>query len=176
MTTTPATALPRRTARIVGDRQRTAIVTCLTEREDLASVGVVHPFHRQLRHPSELPIGRRNTHREDHGDALGKQPPRDEAEDLFRDPVQPLGVIDDPPHRLVLGDLSEQVVDGEADEEAIRRLAGLQPERQHDGGASRSRLPRRGSQSCRSAANGSSISHSTPIHRATRQSVAPAQR
>ena len=44
----------------------------------------------------------------DHQDSLGVESPRDEEEDLSRRGVEPVKVIDDADHRLLLGLLGEE--------------------------------------------------------------------
>ena len=58
---------------------------------------------------------------EKHHDRLGRQPARDEAEDLGRRSVEPLPVIDQADQWLGFGDVGEECEHGKPDEEPIRR-------------------------------------------------------
>jgi len=66
---------------------------------------------------------------EHHGDRFGVQPAGDEGQDLGGGLVQPLCIVDQAQQRLVGGYVRHQGQDGESDQEAVRRGAGTQAER-----------------------------------------------
>ena len=66
---------------------------------------------------------------EDQRDRLGEQPACDECEYLRRGPVKPLRIVHQADQRLLLGGIAQETQHGQADQETIRCLAGLQAER-----------------------------------------------
>ena len=84
---------------------------------------------RQLRQPHRFAVGAEIAAREDQGDRFREQSPRDERQRLLGGLVEPLGVVDHADERSLLGDVGEQAQHRQPDEEAIRRVAGAQPER-----------------------------------------------
>ncbi|HEY2296801.1 MAG TPA: hypothetical protein VGH43_03650 [Jatrophihabitans sp.] len=74
-----------------------------------------------------------------HRDRLGREPPRDEAENLHRGVVEPLRVVDQAHQRLVLSGFSQQAERGKTDQEAIGRLTVDQAEGGTQGGSLRFR-------------------------------------
>ena len=65
------------------------------------------------------PMPERAAH--DDRDPFGEETTGDEAEDLSRGAVEPLGVVDDADQRLLLGDVGEQRQRRQPDQKAIRR-------------------------------------------------------
>ena len=90
-----------------------------------AGVVVIEPCKVQLRQGGE--IGTRLADGEDERHPLSHQPPGDEPEHLPRGAVEPLHVVDDAEKRAVVRG-REQAECRQRDEEAVRRLAGLETE------------------------------------------------
>ena len=67
--------------------------------------------------------------RENQGDRFGEQSPGDERQRLLGGMIEPLGVVDHADERSLLGGVGQQTQHRQPDEEAIRRVAGAQPER-----------------------------------------------
>ena len=104
-----------------------------------ASISVAQTTDRPFRQPLQLQRVARLAYGEHQGDGLSQQPPRDEREDLRRDPVEPLRVVDQADKRSLLGHRRQQAQHRQADQETIGRLAGDQPERRAQGVALRAR-------------------------------------
>ena len=94
---------------------------------------------RELVEPLELVLVARLPHREDDRDGVRAEPARDEGERLHRGAIEPLRVVHDAEQGPLLRDAAEQGQHGEADQEAIGRVAAAQPERRAEGVALRIR-------------------------------------
>ncbi len=71
----------------------------------------------------------RPAHGEHDRHRLGEQPPRDEPEHLPGRPVEPLVIVDQAQQRPRLGDVGQQRERGQADQEAVGRRPGGEPQR-----------------------------------------------
>ena len=115
--------------------------------------------------------------RENDRDPLGQQAAGDERERARRRAVEPLRVVDDAQERLLLDSLRQQAEDGQPDQERVRSRSGAEPEGYVErialGIRQTLRWSRIGEHSCWSAANGSSISPSTPTVRSDPKSAPP---
>ena len=96
-------------------------------RQQSARVLVVEPSELQLRKRGEiwacLAAGEHDRHR------LGQQAPGDEPEHLTRGAVEPLHIVDDAQERALLRRAGQQAERRQRDQEAVRRVAGLETER-----------------------------------------------
>ena len=135
-------------------------------------ISVAQATDRPIGQPLQLhaSVGSRtaNTSR----DRLSQQPPRDEREGLRRDLVQPLRVVNEADQRSLLGSGRQQTQHRQTDQEAIRCIAGDQPECRAERVALRSRqllevVDNIGAHNSCTPANASSISASTPDARTT---------
>ena len=97
--------------------------------EQRSRVFVAETVDDELGQPADLAVVPQQTRREDDGDRFGAQAPCDEPEDLGRRPVEPLRVVDQTQERPFAGGFAEEAEHGQADQEAIRRLARPQAER-----------------------------------------------
>jgi hypothetical protein len=97
------------------------------------------PTERHLRKAVQRRCGGGLTGREHDRHRLGEQAPRDEPENLGRDAVQPLHVVDQAQQRPVLGDRCQQAQHGHGDEEAVGRIARGHPQRDPQRGPLRCR-------------------------------------
>jgi hypothetical protein len=103
-------------------------------REQGARVLLGEPSERELRQAHQLALIRRLAHCEHDRHRLRQQPSRDEAEDLTRGGIEPLGVIDETQQRPLRGDLGQQAERGEGDQEAVGGSTGSQAQRDTEGG------------------------------------------
>ncbi len=85
-----------------------------------AGVGLAQASEGELGQPlqSAFPVGLADA--EDQPDPLRHQPPGDEADDLGRDTVEPLHVVDQADERRLLSDVGEQAEDRQSHEEPVR--------------------------------------------------------
>jgi hypothetical protein len=105
--------------------------------EQGAGVAVLQALHFELGQMLEL---RSERSRGEHdADRLSEQAPGDERERQRRGLIEPLGVVDDAEHGLLLGDIGEQAQHGQPDEEPIGSVACAQAERDLEGLALRDR-------------------------------------
>ncbi len=94
--------------------------------QERPSVAVAKRSDVKLRQPRQ---GRTDLARgEDDCDPLGHESSGHECECLRGRAIEPLGVIDEPEHRLLLGRLSQESEDRESDEIGVRRIAGAESE------------------------------------------------
>ena len=101
----------------------------MADASNAACVVVAEPADDQLRQAGELVDVAGLAHGEHQRDPLGQQAPRHERQRLRGGPIEPLRVVDQADERLLLGHLGQQAQDRQADEEAVRGVAVLQPER-----------------------------------------------
>ena len=102
-------------------------------RQQHPRVAVTEPGHLE---PGQADQGRPRSPgplREQQGHRVDLQPPSREAEYLSRGPVEPLDVIDDPQHRLLLSQRRQQAEHRQADQERVWCRAPAQPERHLQG-------------------------------------------
>ena len=92
-----------------------------------ARIGLLKTLDQELRQSRQI-IARRAC-REDQADGLRLQPPCNECQDLRRGAIEPLLVIHQADHRLLLSRLGQQAQDSQGNEEAIRRRPGTDAER-----------------------------------------------
>ena len=71
--------------------------------------------------------------REQQADPLRQQPPSDERERPSRRAIEPLGVVDHTEDGLIRGSFGQQTQDREPDEERVRRVSGIETERDGKG-------------------------------------------
>ena len=91
---------------------------------------VVQPAQREFGQPGQvIRCGGRRPGREDQRDRLGQQTAPDESEHLCRGLIEPLDVVHHAQHRLFLGCLGQQAERGQRDQEPVRAVANVQPER-----------------------------------------------
>ena len=97
--------------------------------EQRSRVVLGEPLERQARQGGKQLLVARFPDGEQQQDRLGQQPPAHESQDLARRLVEPLGIVDEADQRAFRGDLGEQAEHGEADDEPVRSVSDLQPER-----------------------------------------------
>jgi hypothetical protein len=102
-------------------------------RQQRARVAVGEPADDQLRQAAEIVDVGGLADGEHHGEPLRQQAPRHERQRLRGGSVEPLHIVDQAHERLHLGRGGQQAQDRQADEEAIRGAAVLQPERDPQG-------------------------------------------
>ena len=93
-------------------------------RQQRVRIIVIEPIEPQPRKARYVMVVARLTDREEHRHSLGKQPARDEPEDLPRAVVEPLKVVDETQQRLLLGELSEQRECRQTDQKAVGWITG----------------------------------------------------
>ncbi len=103
-------------------------------REEGVGVLLGEPSEGELRQAHELALVARLAHGEDDGHGLRQQPSRDEAQDLARDGIEPLGVVDEAQQGPLRRHLGQQAERGQRDEEAVRSSAGGQAQRHAESG------------------------------------------
>ena len=94
-----------------------------------ACIAIAQTLDDELRQSGQLLLFARYAHREDQGDGLRHETPRDEPERLRGGPIKPLRIVDHAKQRPFTGHLREQAQRGQTDEKAIRRRTCPQPER-----------------------------------------------
>jgi len=97
--------------------------------EQGARVLLTEPTEPDLRQTVERRHAGRLTHREHDRHRFSEQPPRDEAQDLSGDAIQPLRVVDQAQQRLVFGDCGHQAQHRHGDHERVGRIARGRPQR-----------------------------------------------
>ena len=100
--------------------------------EQLAGCCRGQPFDLQLWKLGQFAL--RVAHCEQHGNRLRLEPTADEAEDLSRGAIKPLGVINDAKQRLIGVRLGEQRQDCQRNEEMIWRATACQPQSNPESG------------------------------------------
>ena len=98
-------------------------------RQQRACVVVSDPFDDHLRQAGEIVDVGGLAYGEHHGDPLGQQTTRHEGQRLRGGAIEPLHIIDQAHERFRFGRLGEQGQYRQGDEEAVRGVAVLQPER-----------------------------------------------
>jgi hypothetical protein len=93
-----------------------------------ARILIGEALDRQRGEPAKAVLAGAGAHGAHERDPLGEKSPGDEDEDLRRGVVEPLRVVDDADDRPLLGGLGEQGQRRKADQEAVGRGAGAQPE------------------------------------------------
>ena len=146
-----ASGLPRVSA-TMRSRTRSSSRPGTRRVQQRACITVAQAADRALRQPVQLQRVARLAHREHQCDRLREQPPRDERQDLRRDPVEPLRVVDQADQRPLLGDVGQQAQHRQTHQEAIGGSPATSPNAVPS--ASRcgpGRLARRGPASARTA-------------------------
>ena len=87
----------------------------------------------KLRQARKVPVIRSVPRRHQEHDRLGQQPASDKRERLDREAVEPLRVVDDQQHRLLLGQPGQKLQHSEADKETVRRRPNAETERRGEG-------------------------------------------
>ena len=96
--------------------------------EQRSRVVVVEAFDHELRQTAQDVVLAGLPGPEDQRDGFGEQPACDKCEYLCRGPVEPLRIVHHADHRPIVGGFAQETQHGQADQEAIRCLAGLQAE------------------------------------------------
>ena len=102
--------------------------------EQGARLALGEPREHQLRQARQLALVGRVADREHDRHRLGQHPSRDEAQDLGRGGIEPLGVIDDAQQRPLGGNLGQQAERGQGDQEAVGSGTGGQAQRDAQSG------------------------------------------